>query len=81
MIVTKLIDWQPIASLPDDRKDGRLMLLWSPAGGTQLGYWDGKSWASDLGYQRYPGGEWEAPVFDKEGFVSVAYWADINPPE
>lgn len=29
MIIAKLIDWQPIASLPEDRKDGRIMLLWA----------------------------------------------------
>lgn len=26
--VARLIDWHPIATVPDDRKDGRDVLLW-----------------------------------------------------
>lgn len=79
MIVAKLIDWQPMAAMPDDRKDGRLLLLWSAVGGTQLGYWGGDGWRSDLGFQQSNGGE--APLFTEEKFADLTYWADINPPE
>ncbi|RZI67938.1 MAG: hypothetical protein EOP13_27600 [Pseudomonas sp.] len=76
----KLIDWKPIEQLPDDRKDGRLMLLCAAGGSPQLGYWDGTAWASDLGFQRHDEGSQEAPVFAKEPFFRIAYWADINSP-
>jgi hypothetical protein len=39
MITAKHIPWEPIATLPEDRKDGRRLLLWEidlPA----IGRWD-----------------------------------------
>lgn len=59
------IDWQPIANVPDSRKDGRRMLLWADdIGNAEVAEWEGGIWVT-------PGG---ATV------RGATYWADINPP-
>ncbi len=40
MITAPLIDWQPIANMPDDRKDGRAILLWDDYGQPRVGVFD-----------------------------------------
>ena len=66
MITAKHIPWEPIGTLPEDRKDGRRLLLWE-ADLPVIGRWD-----SDRE-------DWEDPesmhILDE-----VTYWADINPP-
>lgn len=69
MITIPLINWQPITSMPDDRKDGRPMLLWDD-GRPIIGCW--------LKF----GGSWEWA--EQQEFMTIdnpTYWADINPPE
>ena len=73
MIHVKGIDWQPIAAMPEDRKDGRQILLWSPARAA-VGSWfshgngTGEWWVSD----------WEPSA---ELPSDVRFWADVSPPE
>jgi hypothetical protein len=71
MITVPLINWQPIESMPEDRKDGRMVLLWD--GGPDIGSWNPSGiWgASGFWEAQYEGLPIEAPRF----------WADINPPE
>lgn len=65
MIHVKGIDWQPIANMPADRKDGRRMLLWATdVDLAEVAEWEGSVWVS-------PGG------FSCKG---ITHWADINPP-
>lgn len=66
MITAKHIPWEPIGTMPEDRKDGRRMLLWE---GDQpvLGRWNSDSEC------------WEEPESWQQ-FEDVTYWADINPP-
>lgn len=68
------IDWQPIAELPTDRKDGREMLLWQggEALGPDIGTWNpSNEWGSD--------GFWE-PLYEAGPISDVTHWADITPP-
>lgn len=39
VITAKYIPWDPIGAMPDDRKDGRLMLLWE-GDRPVIGRWD-----------------------------------------
>lgn len=76
MITVPLINWQPIANIPEDRKDGRDMLLW-----TDKAYLGG--WMSDDFWTRIWRSEPGWAVDDERGspIENVRYWADINPPE
>jgi len=67
MIHVKGIDWQPIANMPHDRKDGRDMLAWA-SGRAVVVHWDGET---------------DPPCWCDQGHLShdPRYWADINPPE
>lgn len=67
MITAKYIPWEPIRALPDDRKDGRHMLLWE-GDRPVIGRWDDgrKGWEDPEGMHL---------------FEEITYWADINPPE
>lgn len=67
MITAKHIPWEPIATLPEDRKDGRRLLLWEidlPA----IGRWDSDRQG------------WEDPE-SMRILEDVTYWSDIAPPE
>ncbi|MCP1469667.1 hypothetical protein J3E64_001349 [Sphingobium sp. OAS761] len=66
MITAKHIPWEPIATLPDDRKDGRRLLFWE-TDCPMIGQWD----------QDRQG--WEEPV-SMQLLEEVTHWADINPP-
>jgi hypothetical protein len=46
MIVVNSIFWQPIANMPEDRKDGRQMLLWDEEGALVSEFSNG-NWALD----------------------------------
>ncbi len=64
------IEWRVIDKLPDDRKDGRDLLLWDDRGAVVA------SWAN---------GGWDTGYASKltEGTVMVetaTHWADINRP-
>jgi hypothetical protein len=66
MITAKHIPWKPIGTLPEDRKDGRRLLLWEvdlPV----IGRWDSDREG------------WEHPE-SMHILEEVTYWADINPP-
>lgn len=71
MITVPLINWQPMGAMPEDRKDGRLILLWE-LGRCNVASWNGKVW--DSGYASEIDGD---PLL----IESPTYWADINPPE
>lgn len=71
MITVPLINWQPMGVMPEDRKDGRLILLWEH-GRCNVASWNWKAW--DSGYTSEIDGD---PLL----IESPAYWADINPPE
>ncbi|MDO6416242.1 hypothetical protein Q4F19_17785 [Sphingomonas sp. BIUV-7] len=69
MVTLPLIHWQAIAAMPDDRKDGRDMLLWN--GDAEVGAWfdnglDGPGWAGTR---------------DVLPIENVTHWADISLPE
>jgi hypothetical protein len=66
-----MIDWKPIAEMPEDRKDGREMLLWD---GTSA---DVGVWASERWWEEGPG--WNETT---EGgpLNDITHYADINPP-
>ena len=67
MITAKYIPWEPIGTMPGDRKDGRRMLLWE-GDGAVIGRWDDERKA------------WEDPE-SMRLFEEITYWVDINPPE
>lgn len=72
MIIVNSIPWQPIEDMPEDRKDGRQVLLWNE--GPNIGSWHkGPRW-----YDNGPG--W---IDDGEGgpIDDVTAWADINTPD
>ena len=89
-------DWHPIASLPDDRLDGRDILLAEPNilapayGGDGIKrnpeapwFYYIAQWADYVS----PSGAWSTTETDRHGDpilltkTRVAYWADIKPPE
>ena len=67
MITAKCIPWEPMGTLPDDRKDSRRMLFWE-SDCPVIGRWDPKRQG------------WEAPE-GMNLFEEITYWADILPPE
>ena len=72
-----LIPWQPIAAMPDDRKDGRDLLIWS-AGQAMIADWR-EGWGGEAII-----GLWHAWNTDPEWWImpgDVTHWADLNPPE
>ncbi|MBB4150738.1 hypothetical protein [Sphingobium scionense] len=73
MISVSLIPWQPMELLPEDRKDGRRLLLWNQLG-TSVAAWDNTEGAQGwcLAFGGLPAGKF--PV------VAPSYWSDINPP-
>lgn len=66
MITVKCIPWEPIETVPADRKDGRSLLLWDQDQPV-IGRWDGKREA------------WEDPQ-SMHIFEEISYWADISAP-
>lgn len=70
MITVPLINWQPITNIPEDRKDGRDMLLWDDA--ARVGVWD----PSD--YYGEPFGWCDSS--ERGARIDPTHWADINPP-
>jgi len=71
MITVPLINWQPMGAMPDDRKDGRQILLWNWAGAS-VATWTAEGW--DSGYASEMDG-------DCVLIEASTHWADINPPE
>jgi hypothetical protein len=73
MISVSLIPWQPMELLPEDRKDGRRILLWNQLG-ISVAAWDEtegvEGWC--LSFSGLPVAKF--PV------VAPTYWSDINPP-
>lgn len=71
MITMPLIDWKPTAAMPEDRKDGRDMLVWN--GQADVAVWAQERWRD------------EGPGWNDTGegmpINEVTFWADINPPE
>ncbi len=72
MIVPRTIPWEPIAAMPDDRKDGRPMLVWTPSGAEVA------SWEADVWDNEGPG--WVEQQ-ERMRVEFVTHWADISPPE
>jgi hypothetical protein len=60
------IDWQPIAIVPCERKDGRHLLLWQ--GEAFIG-----RWVTDADHAAW------ATVSDR--IITPTHWADVNPPK
>lgn len=78
MIHVKGIDWQPIANIPHDRKDGRNVLLWTDTG-PDIGTWDsGPTIFHQIG-DPDEGGHWRA-LYECLPISGVTHWADISPP-
>lgn len=63
----KNIGWHPILSMPDDRKDGRQMLLWCPLGN------DAAVATADSVSGLFFSCDSASPL-------EPTYWADINAP-
>lgn len=74
------INWRPIATMPEDRKDGRDVLIWDQSRGEHdIAAWSENCWLDD-GLR--PG--WHIRHTDPEWWIrprDVTHWADINPPE
>ena len=66
MITAKHIPWEPIGSMPLDRRDGRRMLLWE-SDTPLIGRWDSTR------------GGWEDPE-NMHLLEDITHWADITPP-
>lgn len=64
------IEWHLIEQLPDDRKDGRDMLLWDDRGGV-VASWSNGGW--DTGHASEMTG-------DTLMVETATHWADINCP-
>lgn len=72
MTTAQHIRWKPIATMPEDRKDGRSMLVWTPSGAVVA------SWEADVWDQEGPG--WVEQQ-ERMRVEYVTHWADILPPE
>lgn len=59
------IPWQPIASMPEDRKDGRQVLLWADGRAFLACYMD-----EEMGWFSEP---WS--------LLEATHWIDVSPPE
>lgn len=66
MIHTNRIDWQAIAMVPPERKDGRSLLLWQ--GEPFIG-----RWVTDAEHSAWAAAD--------ERIIAPTHWADINAPE
>lgn len=71
-------NWQPIETLPEDRKDGRQVLLWSKLYKAVTATWRGDKsprWGAgwDAGFSTRDN--------DYDDVTDATHWADINPPE
>lgn len=80
MITVPLIDWQPIATLPEDRKDGRAILITDGEGTYAVAHWDAYAASDPLSNECV--GWRDAGDMGWGGLVGQqpTYWADINPP-
>lgn len=72
VIRAKGVDWKSIADLPDDRRDGRNLLLWDDRGEPWIGRWyhdriDGEVWG------------W-ADAREMHKRITPRFWADIDTP-
>lgn len=66
------IDWKSIDEMPDDRRDGRWVLLWSEFGAPRIGVWDASdSYGEPFGW---------VDSEEAGARINPSYWADINPP-
>lgn len=80
MIVAKPIDWQPIANMPADRRDGRRLLLWNFGGPVVVSWSDagGGRWDTCLHQEREDA---DGNLFYERAVAFLpTYWAEINPP-
>jgi hypothetical protein len=80
MITVPLINWQPITSIPEDRKDGRRLLLWANSK-AYIAHWDSVDalWRTTEAENDWGGGSVD---LDPKNPADVpTHWADINPPE
>lgn len=66
------IPWQPIATMPDDRQDGREMLLHIDGGKVVIG------WSETNAF--YPLGGWRTDA-GRLDMVDITHWADITLPQ
>lgn len=68
---TSSLNWQVMETMPDDRRNGRLMPLWSVEGPDIASWTERPTWP-DLGYWelRYNGVPVRQPT----------YWADLHGP-
>lgn len=77
----KGIPWQPIATMPEDRKDGRPMLITDGDGLYAVAHWDAYA-ASDplthecVGWRDVGDMGWGGTIG-----LEPTHYADINPPE
>lgn len=65
------IEWQPIAELPEELRDGREVLLWVGFG-ADVGVWLQQRLGSGAG--------WAEDDFDKYPIDGVTHFAEITPP-
>lgn len=66
--MSALIDWQPIEEMPEDRKDGRAVLVWA----------GGRPFVASYYYpENGDEGRFGMHEFD---LADVTHWADISPP-
>lgn len=66
------IDWKQIETMPEDRKDGRQMLLWDYSG-ANVATWDARYCHWYSGYASELDG---SPI----AIEDATFWADINAP-
>jgi hypothetical protein len=76
MITAKHITWEPIGAMPEDRKDGRQILLWEGEQAVAV-RWVATPWRIEPGF-------WDTGFVMEIGGDAIEavgeWWADINPP-
>lgn len=72
-----MIDWKPIGQLPDDRKDGRPVLLWAD-GEPWVAVWDNTPYG--LTSETAPYG-WADARENGARITDPEWWSDISVPE
>lgn len=75
------IDWKPIADMPENRRDGRPVLLWSRYGQAVIASFEDERWSTGRFSEYDPSGGYEPSSFVPEEIGEVTHYADINPPE
>jgi hypothetical protein len=72
-VISANIPWEPISSMPEDRRDGRQVLLWG----------EGEFWVATWDPEASSGqpSVWIDARENRIRLASPNWWADLTPPE